>query len=115
MADIDFGVLGRNLVTSVQSQFHELLEQNTEAAAFVARLGHRYAECSADYYLAADEAARESAMTDLRRVENTIQMEMDALAHLAQPAILAQLKAALMVVLKFGIENLPTIISLIRR
>lgn len=115
MADINFSALGQNLVSSIQSEFKATLEENKEVAEFVARLGRRYAELSADYYLAADDAAREAAAADLERVKNTLNMEMDALAHLAKPAIMEQLKAALMVVLKFAIENLPTIIAMVRR
>jgi hypothetical protein len=114
VADIDFRKLGEDLVDSVQAQFKEFLEENPEIAQFVGRLGRRYAELAAQYHLG-DGPSRDEALSDLRRVRNSIDLEMDAIAHEAPSALLGQLKAALGVVLNFAIQNLPTIIAMVRR
>lgn len=115
MADLDFRALGNNLVDSVRSQFKEFLEKHKDVDDFLVELGKRYAVLSARYHLASDEEKRAEVLGDLRRVENTIQLELDAVAHAAPSALLGQLKAALGVVLRFAVENLPTVLAMVRR
>ncbi len=115
MDSIDFGALGDNLVSSIRSRFADFLKENRAVEDFLVERGRRYAVLAAAYHLAADEESRAEALADLRRVENTLEMELDAIEHLTKGEILEQLKAALGVVLNFAIQNLPTILAMIRR
>lgn len=115
MGSIDFGALGDNLVDSIRTKFAGFLHVNQDVDDFVIALGRRYAVLAAAYHLAADEASREEALKDLRRVENTMELKFDEIAHLTRGETLEQLKAALGVVLNFAIQNLPTVIAMIRR
>jgi len=115
VADIDFRTLGNNLVEAVRSRFKKFLEEHPDVDDFVLQIGQRYAARTAAYHLAATEEDRAEQLAALRRVENTMQLELDAIAHEAAPEILEQLKAALGVVLNFAIQNLPTIVAMIRR
>jgi hypothetical protein len=115
MANINFEALGENLIDSARSQFQDFLLENREVDGILISLGRRYATLAAQYHLADSEEARAEALSDLRRVKNTINLELDAIAHLAKSEILSQLKAALGMVLDFAIKNLPTVIAMIRR
>lgn len=116
MADtFDFHALGDNLVDAVRGRFKDFLAENKDVDNFVTELGRRYATLSARYHLAGSEEERAEALADLRRVENTMELELDAIGHLAKSEILGQLKAALGVALKFAVENLPTVLAMIKR
>ncbi len=115
MGIVDFNAMGEALVDSIQSRFKDFLNQNQEVAKFVADLGRRYAVLAAKYHLAATDEDRDEALADLRRVENTLELQLDAIAHVAKSEILGQLKAALGVVLNFAVQNLPTVLAMIRK
>lgn len=115
MDTVDYRALGDNLVQSVKSQFSGFLSANKEVAQFVEDLGRRYAVLAARYHLADDGPARDGALEDLRRVENTLQLELDAIGHQVKGQMLETLKSALGVVLNFAVQNLPTILAAIRR
>jgi hypothetical protein len=115
VGSINFEALGENLIDSARSQFEEFLLENRDVDNFLVALGRRYATLAAQYHLADSEEARAEALSDLRRVKNTINLKLDAVAHLAKSEILSQLKAALGMVLDFAIKNLPTIIAIVRR
>lgn len=115
MGDIDFRGLGDNLVAAVRSRFEAFLKENPDVDGFLVEIGGRYAARTAEYHLAETEEDREDARVSLQRIANTLEMELDAIAHLAPSELLGQLKAALGVALQFAIENLPTIVSMLRR
>lgn len=115
MDTIDFSGLGDNLVSSLRTKFGAFLDENKDVDNFVAAVGRRYAILAAQYHLAKDEDDRTETLKDLRRIENTLELEFDAIAHLAKSEILGQLKAALGVVLNFAVQNLPTVLAMVRR
>lgn len=115
MADIDFTQVGRNFVNVARSQFSEVLEEYPELDELVVSIGKSYATVTAEYYLAASDDDRDRATIALRQVRNNMDLVLDGMGHLAKSAILAQLKAALGMALELAIQNLPTIIAMVRR
>lgn len=115
MGDIDFKALGEGLLTSVETRFKSYLDQNQNVRSFLVDLGKRYAYLTAKLHTAADEDARAGVLRDLRRVENTFELELDAISESARGEIFKQLKAALGVVVSFAVQNLPAIIAAVRR
>jgi hypothetical protein len=112
-APLNVKQLGQTLVASVRSRFGGFLNENAAAAALVERVGADYANLAAQYHLATDEETKIGVLTELRRVENTLELEADALAELAGAQLIEQLKSALGVVLNFAIQNLPTLLAAI--
>lgn len=115
MGEIDFKALGEGLLSSIETRFKSYLDQNQNVRSFLVDLGKRYAYLTAKLYTAADEDARAGVLRDLQRVENTIELQFDAIAESARGEIFEQLKAALGVVVNFAVQNLPAIIAAIRR
>lgn len=115
MDETNFSGMGDDLVRSVRSRFKVFLEENKEVDDFVVQIGRRYAARTAQYHLAKTEEDREEALSALRRVRNTLDLELDAIAHLAGSELFSQLRAALGVVVDFAVQSLPTIAKLVRR
>lgn len=115
MGDINFSALGAGLVESLRDEYKDFLESNASVAAFVRELGERYAYRMEQLLRAEDADSREFALNELRRVENTIAMEFDAIAHEVEARLAEQFKAALRVVLNFAIQQLPAIIEAVKR
>lgn len=115
MDTIDFREFGGNLVASARAQFKEFLEENKDVDDFLVRIGEGYAVRTAEYHLAATDEDRADAAAALRRIRNTLDLQLDAIAHVGKSEILGQIKAALGMALEFAIQNLPTILKLVRK
>lgn len=115
MADIDFRDYGENLIAAARNQFQGFLAENKEVDDLVLDIGRSYGIRMAEYLTADTEEEREAARVALRRVRNTMDLTMDGMAHLVKSEILTQLKAALGMTLEFAIQNLPTVLKMIRK
>jgi hypothetical protein len=111
---IDTNALADALVGSVKSEFADFLQANKEAAHFVEEVSLDYAKLMTQLQLASDDMEQARITEELRRVQNTLELEADDLGELTNQEVMKQIKGALRVALSFGTKMLvPMILAAI--